>query len=139
MEKFLEGAVSAIFGILSFLFGGFSGLLITLVAFIVIDYITGFMAAAIKKQLSSEIGAKGIAKKITTLLIVVLGHLIDVYIVKNGDYIMTMAILTYIANEGLSILENAVTLGVKVPDKLRKMLVQLEDDAEKSEDESEGQ
>ncbi|MDR0992696.1 MAG: phage holin family protein [Ruminococcus sp.] len=118
---------SVIFGIGAFCFGEFGGLLGALITFIVIDYVTGFAAAAIGKRLSSAYGAKGIAKKISILLIVSLGHILDVNIIGQGDYIMTMAILFYIANEGLSILENAVALGVKVPGKLREVLIQVGD------------
>jgi toxin secretion/phage lysis holin len=125
--KVTDVIVSALLTVGTFCFGGFGGLLIALTAFVVIDYVTGFAAAAVKKTLSSAQGARGIAKKVSILLIVSLGHILDVYIIGKGDYLMTMVILFYIANEGLSILENAVTLGVRVPGKLREVLLQVSD------------
>jgi toxin secretion/phage lysis holin len=125
--KLSDTIISVILGIGTFCFGGFGGLLIALTAFIVIDYVTGIAAAALSKTLSSSAGAKGIAKKALILLIVMLGHILDVYIIGKGDYLMTMVILFYIANEGLSILENAVLLGVRVPGKLREVLLQVSD------------
>jgi toxin secretion/phage lysis holin len=118
---------SVLLGVSTFCFGGFDGLFVALVTFVVIDYVTGLCAAAVKKTISSAQGARGIAKKVSILLIVSLGHILDVYIIGNGDYLMTMIILFYIANEGLSILENAVTLGVRVPGKLREVLLQVGD------------
>jgi toxin secretion/phage lysis holin len=118
---------SALLSIGTFCFGGLDGILAALVAFIVIDYVTGLAAAAVKKTISSAQGARGIAKKVSILLIVSLGHILDAYIIGDGDYLMTMVILFYIANEGLSILENAVTLGVRVPGKLREVLLQVSD------------
>jgi toxin secretion/phage lysis holin len=125
--KVTDVVVSALLTVGTFCFGGFGGLLIALTAFVVIDYVTGLAAAAVKKTLSSAQGARGIAKKVSILLIVSLGHILDVYIIGKGDYLMTMVILFYIANEGLSILENAVTLGVRVPGKLREVLLQVSD------------
>jgi toxin secretion/phage lysis holin len=125
--KVTDVVVSALLTVGTFCFGGFGGLLIALTAFVVIDYVTGLAAAAVKKTLSSAQGARGIAKKVSILLIVSLGHILDVYIIGKGDYLMTMVILFYIANEGLSILENAVTLGVRVPGKLREVLLQVRD------------
>jgi toxin secretion/phage lysis holin len=124
-EKLIDVLYSALLGIGAFCFGEPGGLLIALITFIVIDYVTGFAAAAIGKRLSSAYGAKGIAKKVSILLIVSLGHILDVNIIGKGDYLMTMVMLFYIANEGLSILENAVALGVKIPVKLKEVLVQV--------------
>jgi toxin secretion/phage lysis holin len=130
--KFTDVLGSVILSIGSFFFGGFGGLLLALTAFIIIDYVTGLGAAAVKKQLSAAAGAKGIAKKVSILLIVALGHILDTYIIGNGDYLMTMVVLFYIANEGLSILENAVTLGVRVPGKLKEVLLRVsEEDVKK--------
>jgi toxin secretion/phage lysis holin len=125
MKDILQSIISIFFGILTFLFGGFSGLLVALVVFIAVDYLSGIAAAVARKQISSEIGAKGIAKKIIMLLIVALGHILDIYVVKSGDMIRDLATIFYIANEGISILENCGALGLPVPKKIADILAQL--------------
>jgi toxin secretion/phage lysis holin len=125
MKDFLQFAVSAFFGTVAFLFGNFSGLLVALIVFIVVDYISGIAAAVMQKRLSSEVGAKGIAKKIIMLLIVALGHTLDLYVVKSGDMVRDLATAFYIANEGISILENCAALGLPVPKKIAEILAQL--------------
>jgi toxin secretion/phage lysis holin len=131
-EKITDILSSALLSIGAFCFGEPGGLLVALITFIVIDYVTGFAAAAIGKRLSSAYGARGIAKKVSILLIVSLGHILDVNIIGQGDYLMTMLMLFYVANEGLSILENAVALGVKVPKKLKDVLDQVNIQAQKN-------
>jgi toxin secretion/phage lysis holin len=125
MEKGFDYIVALIMTGLTFLFGEFNGMLAALIAFIIIDYITGIVAAAFNKKLSSAKGAKGIAKKVAILLIVTLGHIIDVNIIGSGSYLQTMIILFYIANEGISIIENAHTLGLPIPAKLVEILEQI--------------
>jgi toxin secretion/phage lysis holin len=130
-EKITDVFSSVLLSAGAFCFGEFGGLLIALITFIIIDYVTGVIAAAVGKRLSSAHGAKGIAKKVSILLIVSLGHILDVNIIGQGDYLMTMVMLFYIANEGLSILENAVALGVKVPGKLKDVLDQVNSQSQK--------
>ncbi|HFE2148713.1 TPA: holin family protein [Streptococcus agalactiae] len=113
---------SAIGGLIGSIFGEVDGFLFALMVFISIDYITGLMAAAVEKRLASNIGFKGIFKKIAILFLVSVGHLIDTEIIKQGGAIRTMVIFFYLSNEGLSILENAVRIGLPIPEKLQALL-----------------
>ncbi|MCW1081252.1 phage holin family protein, partial [Streptococcus anginosus] len=107
------------------IFGEVDGFFFALMIFIAIDYITGLMAAAVEKRLASNIGFKGIFKKIAILFLVSVGHLIDTEIIKQGGAIRTMVIFFYLSNEGLSILENAVRIGLPIPEKLQALLKQF--------------
>ena len=116
---------SAIGGLIGSFFGEVDGFFFALMIFIAIDYITGLMAAAVEKRLASNIGFKGIFKKIAILFLVSVGHLIDTEIIKQGGAIRTMVIFFYLSNEGLSILENAVRIGLPIPEKLQALLKQF--------------
>lgn len=121
---------SAIGGLIGSIFGEVDGFFFALMIFIAIDYITGLMAAAVEKRLASNIGFKGIFKKIAILFLVSVGHLIDTEIIKQGvikqgGAIRTMVIFFYLSNEGLSILENAVRIGLPIPEKLQALLKQF--------------
>ncbi|HGC8252999.1 TPA: holin family protein [Streptococcus agalactiae] len=116
---------SAIGGLIGSIFGEVDGFFFALMIFIAIDYITGLMAAAVEKRLASNIGFKGIFKKIAILFLVSVGHLIDTEIIKQGGAIRTMVIFFYLSNEGLSILENAVWIGLPIPEKLQALLKQF--------------
>lgn len=116
---------TAIGGYLGWLMGGVDGFLYALIAFIIIDYVTGIMLAILQKKLSSDIGFKGIFKKILIFTMVAIGHTIDTYIIKNGSAIRTAVIFFYLSNEGISILENAANIGLPIPDKLKVVLQQL--------------
>ncbi|MBS8082462.1 phage holin family protein [Streptococcus suis] len=116
---------SMIGGLIGSLFGELDGILYALLVFIIIDYLTGIFAAVIEKQLSSSIGFRGIFKKIAILFLVSLGHLIDTAIIKQGGTIRTMVIFFYLSNEGLSILENTVRIGLPIPEKLQAILKQI--------------
>ncbi|HFQ5481392.1 phage holin family protein [Streptococcus agalactiae] len=116
---------SAIGGLIGSIFGEVDGFLFALMVFISIDYITGLMAAAVEKRLASNIGFKGIFKKIAILFLVSVGHLLDTEIIKQGGAIRTMVIFFYLSNEGLSILENAVRIGLPIPEKLQALLKQF--------------
>lgn len=105
--------------------GGFDELLYALIAFAVIDYITGIMVGIIEKKLSSSIGFRGIFKKILIFMFVGVGHTIDFYILKNGSAARTAVIFFYLSNEGLSILENSGKIGLPIPVSLRKTLTDL--------------
>ena len=124
-------------GLLGFMFGKLDGLLIALIVFVTIDYVTGVMCAFAEKKLSSEVGAKGIMKKVAIFTLVALAHIIDTVILKgvDGSTFRTAVIFYYLSNEGLSITENATRLGLPVPKKLRSVLEQLneEDDNNDSE------
>ena len=105
---------------------GSDGFLYALIAFVAVDYITGVLRAIVEKQLSSRIGAHGIAKKVAIFLVVGIGHLIDFYLLgSDGAPLRTAVIFFYIANEGVSLLENATAIGLPVPDKLKDVLAQL--------------
>ncbi|HFI0265196.1 TPA: holin family protein [Streptococcus suis] len=116
---------SMIGGLIGSLFGELDGILYALLVFIIIDYLTGIFAAIVEKQLSSSIGFRGIFKKIAILFLVSLGHMIDTAIIKQGGTIRTMVIFFYLSNEGLSILENTVRIGLPIPEKLRAILKQI--------------
>lgn len=116
---------SMIGGLIGSLFGELDGILYSLMVFIIIDYLTGIFAAVVEKQLSSSIGFRGIFKKIAILFLVSIGHLIDTAIIKQGGTIRTMVIFFYLSNEGLSILENTVRIGLPIPEKLQAILKQI--------------
>ncbi len=121
---------AAIGGWLGWFLGGCDGLLYALIAFVVVDYITGVMCAVVDKKLSSEVGFKGIFKKILIFLLVGIANLLDVNIIGNGSVLRTAAIFFYLSNEGVSLLENATHLGLPVPEKLKSVLQQLHDRSE---------
>ena len=125
---------TALGGTIGAFLGGVDGLVYTLIAFIIADYITGFMCAIVEKRLSSEVGFRGIFKKVVILMIVGIANLIDVNVLTQGAVARTAVIFFYLSNEGVSILENAGALGLPIPKKLRSILEQLkekdEDDAE---------
>ncbi len=117
-------------GALGWLLGGFDSLVYALIAFVVLDYITGVLLAIVSKKVSSEIGAKGISKKVLIFILVALGSIIDKYIIGTGCALRTMLIMFYLSNEGISIIENASNLGLPVPQKLKDALQQLNGDKE---------
>ncbi|MDD4402216.1 MAG: phage holin family protein [Desulfitobacteriaceae bacterium] len=118
-------------GFLGWFLGGFDGFLYALVAFVVLDYITGVMLAALEKRLSSEVGAKGIFKKVLTFALVGIGHIIDSQIIGDGSMVRTAVIFFYLSNEGVSILENSSMIGLPIPEKLKNILAQLRDEGDK--------
>jgi toxin secretion/phage lysis holin len=128
----LQIIFAAIGGYIGWFLGGFDGLLYALVAFVVIDYITGIMAAILEKKLSSNIGFKGIFKKVLIFTFVGIGHIVDIYILQNGSAVRTAVIFFYLSNEGLSIIENATKIGLPVPEKLKAVFVELGKEEEKS-------
>lgn len=131
-ETIMTGKImfSMIGGILGFMFGKLDGLITALIVFVSIDYITGFMCAWVEKQLSSETGAKGIAKKIFIFCLVAIANIIDTQVLQDGSGLRTAVIFYYLANEGLSIVENAGRLGLPIPQKLKSALEQLKEDEE---------
>lgn len=128
----LQLIFAAIGGYIGWFLGGLDGLLYALVAFVVIDYVTGLMAAFIEKKLSSNIGFKGIFKKVLIFAFVGLGHIIDFYIIQKGSALRTAVIFFYLSNEGLSIIENATMIGLPVPEKLKAVFIELGKEDEKS-------
>ena len=126
---------TAIGGWLGWFLGGCDGLLYALIAFVAIDYITGVMCAVADHSLSSEVGFKGIARKVLIFLLVGIGHILDTQVIGTGSVLRTAVIFFYLSNEGVSLVENAAHLGLPVPEKLKTVLEQLHDRAEKDNNE----
>lgn len=124
---------TAIGGWLGYFLGGCDGLLIALVLFAAADYITGVMCAVSDKKLSSSVGFKGICRKVIIFMLVGIAHVIDVNVIATGSVLRTAVIFFYLSNEGVSLLENAGHLGLPIPVKLKVVLEQLHDRAEKDE------
>lgn len=118
---------TAIGGWLGYFLGGCDGLLIALVVFVVVDYITGVMCAIVDKKLSSAVGFKGICRKVLIFLLVGIANILDAQVIGTGSVLRTAVIFFYISNEGVSLLENAAHLGLPVPEKLKDVLEQLHD------------
>ena len=125
---------TAIGGWLGWFLGGCDGLLYALIAFVVIDYITGIMCAVADKKLSSAVGFKGICKKVLIFALVGGGHILDVYVIGTGSVLRTAVIFFYLSNEGVSLIENAAYLGLPVPKKLKDVLEQLHKRSEKEDE-----
>ena len=123
----LQIFVTALGGFLGWYLGGNDGLLITLVVFACIDYITGVMCAISDRTLSSAVGFRGIFRKILIFALVGIGHIVDEQVIGTGGALRSAVICFYLSNEGVSILENAAHLGLPVPDKLKTVLEQLHD------------
>lgn len=128
-------SVSAILcGIAGFLWGDLDGLMVALIAFICMDYITGLIVGIAMHKLNSHTGFTGLIKKALILIIVAVAHIIDTQILGGDSSVFRSAACgLYIANEGLSILENCGKLGVPYPKKLREVLEQLRDKKEENE------
>ena len=127
----IQVAFAAVGGWLGWFLGGCDGLLIALLAFVVIDYITGVMCAVVDKKLSSAVGFKGIFKKILIFALVGVGHILDTMVIGTGSVLRTAVIFFYLSNEGISLIENAGHLSLPIPAKLKAVLEQLHDRSEK--------
>ena len=123
----IQLAFAAVGGWLGYFLGGCDGLIYALIAFVVIDYITGVMCAISDKTLSSEVGFKGICRKVLIFLLVGIGNIIDVQVLGSPGVLRTAVIFFYISNEGVSLTENAAHLGLPIPEKLKAVLEQLHD------------
>ena len=126
----IQIAITAIGGWLGYFLGGIDGLMIALLIFMTLDYITGVMCAIVDKKLSSEIGFKGIFKKVLIFALVGIGHILDTQVIGAGSVLRTAVIFFYLSNEGVSLIENAGHLGLPIPKKLKAVLEQLHDRAE---------
>lgn len=121
---------------LSFCFGRMDGFLIALIVLMCFDYATGVIRAAVNHDLCSSVGFKGIARKVLILALVAVGNLIDVHIIGDGSICRSLVMGFYAANEALSIIENAIGLGLPVPKKLVAIIRELKsknDDGESDE------
>lgn len=131
--------LAAVGGWLGYFLGGCDGLVYALLLFVAADYVTGVMCAAVDKRLSSEIGFKGICKKVLIFVLVGLANILDVQIIGTGSVLRTAVIFFYISNEGVSLLENAAHLGLPVPEKLKDILQQLHNRAEEVDENDESE
>ena len=125
MKYSLQSILGVVGAYLGYFLGGFDGLLHALVIFVSIDYITGVMLSIVKKRLSSEVGAKGIFKKVMLFLLVGMGHMVDLHIIKEGSATRNAVLFFYMSNDGLSILENVSLMGLPIPEKLKQILKKL--------------
>ncbi len=123
--KEIQYALTAFGGIIGWYLGGVDGFMYALIAFVVIDYITGLMVAVVERKISSEVGFRGIFKKVLIFIMVGIGNIIDIQLIGNGSAIRTAVIFFYISNEGISIVENTAKIGLPVPEKLLNVLEQL--------------
>ena len=127
----IQALITAIGGWLGWFLGGCDGLMYALIAFVVIDYITGIMCAIADKTLSSAVGFRGIFKKLLIFILVGVANILDVNVIGDGSVLRTAAVFFYLSNEGVSMLENAAHLGLPVPEAIRDVLEQLHDRSEK--------
>lgn len=121
-------------GWLGYFLGGCDGLLYALIAFVAVDYITGVMCAIADHTLSSEVGFKGICRKVLIFLLVGIANILDMQVIGTGSVLRTAIIFFYISNEGVSLLENAGHIGLPIPTKLKDVLAQLHDRSEKGDE-----
>lgn len=137
----LWNVLSGVFAVIGLWLGLFigpvNGLLIALIVFVLTDYVTGFASAIVRKELSSSVGFKGLARKVLIFLIVGIANVLDVYVLGANAVLRTAVILFYMCNEGLSIIENAGEIGLPIPKKLKDVLAQLR--KKSGEDDKDGQ
>ena len=129
--NWIQLAFAAFGGGIGWFLGGADGFLYALIAFVVIDYITGVMCAIVDHKLSSEVGFKGIFKKVLIFTMVGIGNIIDVQVLGQAGVLRTAVIFFYLSNEGVSLMENAGHLGLPIPAKLKEVLEQLHDRSNK--------
>ena len=129
----IQTVIAVVGGWLGYFLGGWDGFVYALLAFVVIDYITGLMCAVLDKKLSSEVGFRGIFKKVLIFSLVAIGHIVDKSVIGDGSVIRTAVIFFYLSNEGVSILENVAHIGLPVPQKLKDVLEQLHNRNDKEE------
>ena len=129
--NFIQMIFTAVGGWLGYFLGGCDGLLFALLAFVVVDYITGVMCAISDQKLSSEVGFRGICRKVLIFLLVGIANILDVQVIGEGCILRTAVIFFYVSNEGVSILENAARLGLPVPEKMKAVLEQLHNKGDK--------
>ena len=123
----IQAAITVIGGWLGYFLGGLDGLMIALVVFVILDYVTGIMCAIADKKLSSAVGFRGICRKVLIFLLVGVAHIVDLHVVGSGSVLRGAVVCFYLSNEGVSMLENAAHLGLPVPEKLKVILEQLHD------------
>ena len=133
MEKYFNGIVAILATFFTYLFGSWDLALQVLIVFMILDYLTGVLHAYLIGQLSSEVGFKGLVKKCMILVVLIIGVMLD-RILGTGTWVFrTLVCYFYIANEGISLLENVGNIGIPIPNKIRNALEQLNKDDEESE------
>ena len=133
----IQAVFTMVGGWLGYFLGGCDGLLFALVVFVAMDYITGVMCAAADQKLSSEVGFRGICRKVLIFMMVGIANVLDVLIIGSGSVLRTAVIFFYLSNVGVSLLENAGHLGLPIPEKLKAVLEQLHRQSEET-DEDDG-
>ena len=128
----MKTAFAAVGAWLGYFLGGNDGLLYALLVFVIVDYITGVMCALEDRKLSSAVGFRGLCRKVLTFLLVGIAQVLDVHVLNQPGVLRTAVIFWAIANNGLSILENAAHLGLPVPEQLKAVLEQLHNRDQKS-------
>ena len=124
-KEIFNTTIALMGGLLTYALGGWDTCLIVLVSFIFLDYMTGVWWAFIEKKVSSDIGRRGILKKATILVVLIVAVLLD-RLINNGTWVFrTLVCYFYIANEGISLLENCSSLGLPIPKQLQDALIQL--------------
>lgn len=119
MESIIKYASAGIGAVISFVFGGWSTLLSILLAFVAFDYISGIIASATEGKLSSKIGFKAIPKKVMIFVMVAMGNLVDQALGGDNHIFRDGVIFFYLANELLSIIENAGRAGLPIPEQIK--------------------
>ncbi len=127
----IQAVFAGLGGWIGYYLGGCDGLLYALIAFVIVDYLTGVMCAIADKKLSSNVGFKGICRKVLIFLLVGIANIIDVQVIGQVGILRTAVIFFYLSNEGVSLLENAGHLGLPIPEQLKTVLEQLHDRAGK--------
>lgn len=132
MEKYFNAIVTVLATFFTYIFGSWDLALQVLIVFMILDYGTGVLYAYLTDQLNSEVGFKGLVKKCMILVVLIIGVMLD-RIVGNGTWVFrTLVAYFYIANEGISLLENVGNIGIPIPNKIRNALEQLNKDDEES-------
>lgn len=126
--KTIKTTLTFLGGVLGWYIGNVDGFVFALIAFVFIDYVTGVLRAGVEKKISSRVGFKGIAKKLMIFILVGIGHMIDAYLITGANGLLRTAIIFfYISNEGISIIENSVAIGLPVPEKLKDVLLKMKE------------
>ena len=133
-QEYIDWICAGIGAAFAWFFGGADGLIVALLAFACMDYVTGVLAAGMQHKLSSNVGFRGIAKKLVVFVLVGVAHVIDQQFLGQTAVLRDAVILFFCANEGLSILENADTIGVPIPEKLRELFLQMKTKDKKDEE-----
>lgn len=130
MEKYFNAIVAVLATFFTYIFGSWDLALQVLIVFMILDYVTGVLYAFISNQLNSEVGFKGLVKKLMILVVLIIGVMLD-RILETGNWVFrTLVCYFYIANEGISLLENVGNIGIPIPNKIRNALEQLNKDEE---------